>query len=232
MAVVHEFRLQLADSDRQSFGCLASRMNLRLAAYRLLWLINLTEITMTTPRLAHVVFMTRRYDEMIAWYREVFGAWIVHQDPALTFMTFDDEHHRFAFANLDVLKPVAADRDCGEVGVNHVAFTFASAGELLENYDRLKTVGITPYWPVHHGFTLSMYYQDPDGNRHEFQVESCDSEEATEFMRGEIFAANPIGVSYDPDELLARYRAGASEIELLQRPEGSPSPIPVQHGIT
>ena len=187
---------------------------------------------MTPPRLAHVVFMTRRYEDMIAWYQEVFGAWVVHQDPALAFLSFDGEHHRFAFANLDVLKPAVADVDIGEVGVNHVAFTFASAGELLETYERLKAAGITPYWSVHHGFTLSLYYQDPDSNRHEFQVESCDVEEANAFMRGELFAANPIGVSYDPDELLARYRAGASEAELLARPDGAPSPLPVEHGIS
>ena len=186
---------------------------------------------MPTPRLAHVVFMTRRYEQMIAWYREVFGAWIVHQDPALTFMTFDEEHHRFAFANLDLLKPDTKAIDSGEIGVNHVAFTFDSAAELLETYERLKAAGITPYWPVHHGFTLSLYYRDPDGNRHEFQVESCNAEQATEFMRGEVFAANPIGVGYDPDELLARYRAGASEAELLQRPEGEPSPLPIEHGL-
>ncbi len=187
---------------------------------------------MPGPRLAHVVFMTRRYEEMIAWYEKVFGAWIVHKDPALTFMTFDEEHHRFAFANLDVLKPDTAAIDSGEIGVNHVAFTFASAAELLENYARLKAIGITPYWPVHHGFTLSMYYQDPDGNRHEFQVESCDVKAANEFMQSEIFAANPIGVSYDPDELLARYRAGAPEAELLERPGSEPSPLPAEHGMS
>ena len=187
---------------------------------------------MPKPRLAHVVFMTRRYEEMIAWYAEVFGAWIVHKDAALAFMTFDEEHHRFAFANLDVLKPAGSAVDSGEIGVNHVAFTFASAADLLENYERLKVAGITPYWPVHHGFTLSMYYQDPDGNRHEFQVESCDAAAANEFMRSEIFAANPIGVGYDPDELLARYRAGATEADLLERPGSEPSPLPVQHGMS
>ena len=159
---------------------------------------------MTPPRLAHVVFMTRRYEEMIAWYQEVFGAWIVKPDLGAT--------------------------ENGEVGVNHVAFTFASAGDLLENYERLKGAGITPYWPVHHGFTLSLYYQDPDGNRHEFQVESCGADEASAFMRSDLFAANPIGVGYDPEELLARYRAGASEAELLAPPNGSPSPVPVEHG--
>jgi len=51
--------------------------------------------------------MTRRFDEMVAWYRNVFGADVVHQDPALAFLAYDDEHHRFAFANLAVLKPGA-----------------------------------------------------------------------------------------------------------------------------
>ena len=60
---------------------------------------------MQKPRLAPIVFMTRRYEEMIAWYQQVFEAWIVQKNPALAFITFDEEHHRFAFANLDVLKP-------------------------------------------------------------------------------------------------------------------------------
>lgn len=68
--------------------------------------------------------------------------------------------------------------------------------------------------------------------RYEFQVESCGAEEAYAFMRGDLFAANPIGVSYDPDKLLARYRAGASEAEFLQRPDGVPSPLPVEHGMS
>ena len=56
-------------------------------------------------KFAHVVYMTRRYEAMIAWYRDVFEAEIVNRDPALAFLTYDDEHHRFAFANLDLLKP-------------------------------------------------------------------------------------------------------------------------------
>src|SRR5687767_5550713 len=56
-------------------------------------------------KFAHVVYMTRRFDQMIAWYRDVFEAEIVYENPALAFLTYDDEHHRFAFANLDLLKP-------------------------------------------------------------------------------------------------------------------------------
>ena len=183
-------------------------------------------------KFAHVVYMTRRFDEMIAWYRDVFEAEVVHEDPALAFLTYDDEHHRFAFANLDLLKPGGSSDNRGEVGVNHVAYTYASVGDLLDTYARLKRTGIRPYWPVHHGTTLSLYYADPDGNRMEFQVDVGSVEDARALMRTPAFAENPIGVVYDPDSLLARFEAGAGESELLAVPEGPPSPIPLAHGLT
>lgn len=182
-------------------------------------------------KFAHVVYQTRRFDEMIAWYRHVFDATVVHQDPALAFLTYDDEHHRFAFANLDVMKPEGAG-DRGDIGVNHVAYTYATAGDLLETYARLKAEGITPYWPVHHGTTLSLYYRDPDGNRMEFQVDVGTLEDAVAFMASDAFAANPIGVEYDPDALLAQYRSGADNETLLKRGPGPMSAIPAAHGLS
>jgi catechol 2,3-dioxygenase-like lactoylglutathione lyase family enzyme len=184
-------------------------------------------------KLAHVVYMTRRFDEMVHWYADVFEAAIVYRNPALAFLTYDDEHHRFAFANLDVLKPAAVGvDDRGEIGVNHVGFTYAGISDLLLTYDRLKNAGVRPYWTVHHGTTLSLYYRDPDGNRLEFQVDCGTVEQANAYMASEAFAANPIGVRYDADQLLARYRAGASPIDLVQMPHGSASEIPLEHGMS
>jgi len=184
-------------------------------------------------KLAHVVYMTRRFEDMVTWYQTVFEAKVQYQNPAFAFLTYDDEHHRFAFANMSVLNPDGTERDAiSKVGVNHVGYTFANAGELLENYDRLKQVGITPYWRVHHGVTLSMYYRDPDGNRMEFQVDCCaNADEAHAFMHSEEFAANPAGVDIDADALLAQYRNGAPESRLLAMPAGPPASIPPEHGL-
>jgi catechol 2,3-dioxygenase-like lactoylglutathione lyase family enzyme len=184
-------------------------------------------------KLAHVVYMTRRYEEMLAWYAAVFETRVQYQNPAFAFLTYDDEHHRFAFANMSVLNPEGVETDAAaKVGVNHVGYTFNSAGELLDNYDRLKKIGITPYWRVHHGVTLSVYYRDPDGNRMEFQVDCCrNAEEAHKFMHSEAFAANPVGVEIDVDDLLAQYRNGASEKSLLAMPVDSPAQIPPEHGL-
>jgi len=93
-------------------------------------------------KLAHVVYMTRRYEEMLAWYQAVFEAKVQYQNPAFAFLTYDDEHHRFALVNMLALNPDAVQTDdVSKIGVNHVGYTFANAGELLENYDRLKRAG-------------------------------------------------------------------------------------------
>lgn len=184
-------------------------------------------------KVAHVVYMTRRYDEMIEWYKTVFEAKVQYQNPAFAFLTYDDEHHRFAFANMSVLSPNGVDADApAKLGVNHVGYTFANLGDLLETYDRLKQLGITPYWRIHHGVTLSVYYRDPDGNRMEFQVDCCaNAEEAHTLMHSAAFAANPVGVEINADELLAQYRSGVSVETLLVQPQGPVSPIPPEHGL-
>ena len=51
-------------------------------------------------KFAHVVYSTRRFEEMVDWYQKVFEATVAYQNPAFAFLTYDDEHHRFAFANL------------------------------------------------------------------------------------------------------------------------------------
>jgi catechol-2,3-dioxygenase len=184
-------------------------------------------------KFAHIVYRTRRYEEMIAWYEKVFEAKVQYRNPVLAFLTYDEEHHRFAFANLSVIDPDGgAGAGRADAGVDHVAYTYASLADLVDTYTRLKREGIVPYWPIRHGPTLSLYYKDPDGNRIEFQVDSfATAEEANAYMLGEEFASNPIGVRFDPDELVEQFRKGVPEAKLLARPEGPGSPIPREHGI-
>ena len=93
-------------------------------------------------------------------------------------------------------------------------------------------MGIHPYWRIHHGITVSLYYRDPDGNRMEFQVDACSVADANAYMRTEAFAANPAGVDIDPEILLAQYRSGVPEQQLLMMPAGSASAIPEAHGMS
>lgn len=170
-------------------------------------------------KFVHVVYRTRRFEAMLAWYAAVFDAQVRHQNPALAFLSYDEEHHRFAFINLEILQPEGSDIDrVGAIGVDHVAYTYGSLTTLFENYENLKAQGISPYWCIHHGITVSMYYADPDGNQMELQVDCFPSaEEANAFMEGPHFALNPIGVEYDPEEWLRRLRSGESPANLLPR---------------
>jgi catechol-2,3-dioxygenase len=145
----------------------------------------------------------------------------------MAFLTYDDEHHRFAFANMSFFQPDGTETERqGAIGVDHVAYTYASLRDLLENYAHLKKQGITPYWCIHHGITASLYYADPDGNQMEFQVDSYNSsEEATGFMQAYL-DANPLGVEFDPEDWLAQLRAGAPESDFLLRKVHEPiSPL-------
>jgi len=179
-------------------------------------------------QLAHVVYRTRRFEEMLQWYEAVFDAHIQYRNPALAFLTFDDEHHRFAFADLNVIRPSEGDKDDrGMVGVDHVAWEYGSLTHLLENYEELKSKGIEPYWAVNHGMSASLYYADPDGNQMEFTVDAFETKaEATAYFHGEAIGQNPVGAEYDPDAWLAALRNGQSENELLRMdPQAEISPI-------
>lgn len=101
--------------------------------------------------------------------------------------------------------------------MDHVAYTYATLRDLLENYAQLKEKGIRPYWCIHHGITASLYYADPDGNQMEFQVDSFgSSDDANGFIHAH-WDANPLGVEFDPEAWLAQLRAGASESDFLMR---------------
>jgi len=179
-------------------------------------------------RFVHVVYRTRRFEDMIRWYQTVFDCRVQYQNPVLAFLTYDDEHHRVALINMAAVRP---DGDMaskqGVVGVDHVAYTYETVEDLVENYGQLKEKGILPYWCVHHGVTMSMYYADPDGNQMELQVDAFSSSEAAnDYMNGPHFAANPIGVEYDPDAVLAQIRAGTPGTHFLTRVSDLPvSPI-------
>jgi len=61
-----------------------------------------------------------------------------------------------------------------------------------------------------------MYYRDPDNNQVELLIDNfADVKDGKAYMQSPAFAKNPIGVEYDPDDFVVRFRAGAREAELL-----------------
>src|SRR5437868_14608133 len=89
-------------------------------------------------RFVHVVYRTRKFEQMIEWYRAIFDCKVQYQNPVLAFLTYDDVHHRVALINLNAVKPQADEGERrGTIGVDHVAYTYNSVEDLLENYAQL-----------------------------------------------------------------------------------------------
>ena len=166
--------------------------------------------------LAHVVFETPQFKKMVQFYRNLLGAQTAFENDFIAFLSYDDEHHRLAFISNPNLQP----RDKGTAGMHHLAFGYESLQKLAEAYLARKELGILPSWCVNHGPTTSFYYEDPDGNRSEHQVDNFDTiEGATAFYNSKFFAENPIGTDFDHEKFVARLNSGESETSIKTRVE-------------
>ncbi|KAJ3464861.1 hypothetical protein MRS44_009647 [Fusarium solani] len=173
--------------------------------------------------LAHVVLRTADVEKMTKFYVQFLGGLVTYRNKMISFITFDDEHHRIALIGIPGTAPKAPD----SCGLEHIAFTFSSLADLLLAYRQRKSHDIDPVWCVNHGPTTSIYYKDPDGNMLETQVDNFDTvEEATAFMTSDKFAENPIGTDFNPDDLVAAINEGVPEELLKKRKEIGPREMP------
>jgi len=167
------------------------------------------------PKFAHVVFQTSQPAQMRDWYCTVLDGHVVYEDKALTFITFDDEHHRIALLN----PPVPLERKSPTTAcMHHVAYTFGDLDQLLARYESLRDQGVRPAVCIAHGVTTSLYYQDPDGNFVEMQIDNFSQpDDATGYMNGPEYAGDSVGPAFDAEAMLAARRDGASVEELTHR---------------
>jgi catechol-2,3-dioxygenase len=186
-----------------------------------------------TPKFAHVVYQTGQPDSMREWYCTVLDGHVVYEDKALTFITFDDEHHRVALLH----PPMEFEQKAPTTAsMHHTAYTFGNIDELLERYEKLRDGGIRPAVCIAHGVTTSLYYRDPDGNFVEMQIDAfSDPDDATGYMQGPEYGGDSVGPAFDPEELLKRRRGGSTEKELCGRAwcsdAGLPNPLTVLMGV-
>ena len=172
---------------------------------------------MASPKkLSHIVLQTNRRREMIDWYCTVLGAEILYEAEHISFISYDDEHHRVAFLDPGPLaeREPAGPKAGKEAGLHHVAFTFGGLDDLIDNYQRLKAIGIRPHRCVNHGVTTSMYFYDPDHNQVELLVDNfATAAEGRAYMKSRsINDKNPVGIVYDPEELTDEARRAVRQI--------------------
>lgn len=168
-----------------------------------------------SPTLHHVNLKTTRLQEMIDWYGLVVGAEVTHQFPAGAWLSNDRANHRIALLRAPADDPLKLEH----AGLHHTAYEYESMDQMIDSYVRLKGHGIIPHACLDHGMTMSFYYLDPDGNSVELQYDEFgDWAQSKEWMKtAPEFTANPIGVTVDPELILAARDAGATRQELHAR---------------
>lgn len=168
---------------------------------------------------AHVVLRTGNLKNMEKFYTTFLGGRVAYGNAFLSFITYDEEHHRVALIELPETVPKVA----ASCGLEHIAFSYSTVKDLLLSYLQRKKNGIDPCWCVNHGPTTSIYYRDPDRNMVETQVDNFDNvEDADAFMKSPQFEENPIGTEFDPEELVARIKRGESDTDIKRRIEIGP----------
>jgi catechol 2,3-dioxygenase len=186
------------------------------------------------PSLHHVTIKTSRLDEMIKWYALVVGAQVQFRDAVAAWMTNDEANHRIAFLAVPGLT------DDGDKirhnGMHHCAFEYASFADLMSSFDRLRNAGVEPAFCLDHGLTISLYYKDPEGNFVELQSDTfSDWKLSGEYMRtSSEFAANPIGVFFNPASVHDAFHSGADFKTLhgaIRSGAYSPDPMPNNIGL-
>jgi catechol 2,3-dioxygenase-like lactoylglutathione lyase family enzyme len=168
-------------------------------------------------KLSHYVLQSQNPHRLASWYAALLDADIVFKSDFLTLLTYDDEHHRIAFA---ALPPATggqiAKRENGKPGLSHVAFGFGSLSELLTCFENAKGRGDAPVVSLHHGPTISLYYKDPDGNNVETFIECLpNAKAAMDYMLSPAFQENPVGMPFDADAALMKLRSGALAADIM-----------------
>ena len=186
----------------------------------------------------HVAFNTINYDAMVDFYTKLFGCKPLYESEELTFLAFDEEHHRVAIANTSgVFKNLGfipktimrlknwMNRSLPSIiGLDHISYKLNPIEKWFEFYHKAKEQGLEPYWTINHGWITGMYYKDPDGNLVEIFFEHWRNHAEFKTNISSDFSDEPIGTNMDIDVLYDMFKKGVSFEELIQKgntvPEG------------
>jgi hypothetical protein len=179
--------------------------------------------SMPSPtKIHHVhIYSDVNYDAMVEYYQRLFNAntvTVTEFGPRkITFLTYDDHDHRVIIIG----QPGWGTKPEKPIGVSHLAFGYASLGELMFLYKRMREYGYPkPPYCVNHGNSTSMYWKDPDGNEVETMADNYTPQQCQDYKRhyqfSPEFGAMDEGC-FDPDKMLALYESGVPDTVLMDR---------------
>jgi len=131
----------------------------------------------------------------------------------VAFTSNDEVNHRLSFFETPGLPP---DRERDQhTRIQHIAFKYETLDDLLGTYLRLKKLGIPLLWAADQFIQTAIYYEDPDGNIVELNVNNFTNDwTVTEQLKA---LPSRLHVNIDPERMIAARTAGASPWELHER---------------
>ncbi len=167
-------------------------------------------------RIGEVVLKTARFAAMNRWWQAVLDI-----DPYLQSETYAFRRLSSDYPYTQVIivlnRPDLEGRESAGPGLDHVQFRHESLVALLDRYERLRGLGITPHRSMNHGPSTSFYYRDPDGNAVELSAVNFATEaEYVSFVNSDAFKKNIAGIEIDADKFVSRYRSGVPQSDLVK----------------
>jgi hypothetical protein len=181
-----------------------------------------TVTEMPSPQKIHHVHILSdvNYDAQVQFYKRLFNLDVVtERHEGFTFMTFDQHDHRVVV----IKRPGWSPKPKQAVGFSHAAFCYASLGELIHVYKKMKGWGYTDN--VHctnHGNSTSFYYVDIDGNRVETMMDNFTPLETQDYKRHFQFTeefGETAEADFDPEKMVSLYESGTPDSLLINREE-------------
>ncbi len=174
------------------------------------------------PKLQHVGLTTPNLDAMLDWYRKTLGMTVNYRMAvppnrapftAVAFASNDEINHRMSF--FEVPGASIDSHRSRHARVQHIAFAYETLDDLLGTYVRLKNLGMMPMWAADQSFQTAIYYEDPDKNILELNVDNFTN---TWAVIEQLKNLPPqLHVFIDLEKLIAARKAGASSWETHQR---------------
>lgn len=179
----------------------------------------------------HIAFKTTNYENMVNFYKNLFGCEPLYQSDLITFLAYDDEHHRIAIANTSdalnnlnfiqkiVMKlKIFLNKNIPSIeGLDHISYRINPIEKWFDFYFKAKERGLSPLWTVNHGWISGIYYRDPDNNLVEVFFEHFSTAEEFKENISPDFEDEPIGTNMDIEVLYDMFKSGADFSELIKK---------------
>lgn len=179
----------------------------------------------------HVAFKTTNYESMVEFYKNLFGCEPLYQSKQMSFLAFDDEHHRIAIANTSAvlknlgfipklimkLKLFLNKKIPSIQGLDHISYRINPIDKWFDFYFAAKERGLIPLWTINHGWISGIYYRDPDGNLVEIFFEHFSSADEFKQNISPDFEDEPIGTNMDVEVLFEMFKSGVPFSELIKK---------------